>query len=123
MATYIYINDSSGNTWQIGVSDAGILSASSTTTQSPPTYYLNDFATNTTTWQLAITTAGVLETISQTYSSSNPTGIMLISPSGYIWILEVTSSGILETASLIPDEDFWPGSVRPWPDQLTTVWV
>ena len=122
-ATYIYINDSSSNTWQIGVSDAGILSASSTTAQSPATLYLNDFATNSTTWQLAITTSGDLETISQTYSSSNPAGITLISPSGYIWVLQVNSSGILETASFVPDDDFWSCGPAMGCDLNVTVWM
>lgn len=122
MATYIYINDSSSNTWQIGVSDAGILSATSVAQQSPSAINLNDFQTNSTSWLLAITTSGDLETESETYSASYPTSLTLISPSGFIWILQVNSSGILETASFIPEEDFWQVPLEQPCDPTVMVW-
>jgi hypothetical protein len=110
-ATYIYINDSSGNTWQVGVSDAGILSATQVSQQSPPAIYLNDYATNTTTWLLTVTTSGIIGTQQVTYNASYPTGRGLISPSGYSFDLQVSSSGVMSTVSFEPEEEYW----RPAP--------
>jgi hypothetical protein len=121
--TYLYINDSGGNTWQVAVSDGGVLSQDPVSQQSPAAIHLNDAATNSTSWLLAVTTAGVLELQTATYSSAYPTGITLISPSGYIWILETTSSGVLQTWPFAPEEDFLRPPL-PWPpDYPVTVWI
>jgi hypothetical protein len=122
MATYIYINDSGGNTWQIGVSDSGILQSLSVSPQSPTPIYLNDYATNTTSWLLTVTTSGIIGTQQATYNSSYPISQGLSSPSGYSFDLEVNSSGVLSTVSLQPEEEYW--NLRPAPpaDMLATVW-
>jgi hypothetical protein len=122
MATYIYINDSGGNTWQIGVSDSGILSSLSVATQSPAAIYLNDYATNTTTWLLTITTSGIIGTQQATYNASYPVSQGLSSPSGYSVDLQVSSSGVLSTVSFEPEEDYsilW--RMQP-PEMTATVW-
>jgi hypothetical protein len=122
MATYIYINDSSNNTWQIGVSDSGILQSQSVSQQSPSAIYLNDYASNTTSWLVTVTTSGIIGTQQATYNSSYPISQGLSSPSGYSFDLEVNSSGVLSTVSFQPEEEYW----RPVPscsaDLTTTVW-
>jgi predicted secreted protein len=121
LATYIYINDSSNNTWQIGVSDAGILQSQSVSQQSPTAIYLNDYSTNTTSWLLTVTTSGVIGTQQATYNASYPVSQGLSSPSGYSFDLQVSSSGVLSTVSFEPEEEYW----RPAPlcpaDMLATV--
>jgi hypothetical protein len=107
MATYIYINDSGNNTWQVGVSDAGVLSAAPVSAQSPSPVYLNDFVNNTTSWLLAISTQGVLEAVTETYNSTYPTQQSLTSPSGYVFSLAVTPNGVIVAIYFEPDEDFW----------------
>jgi hypothetical protein len=106
MVTYIYINDSGGNTWQVGVSDSGILQSQSVGQQSPAAIYLNDYATNTTSWLLTITTSGIIGTQQVTYNAGYPISQGLSSPSGYSFDLEVNSGGILSTVSFQPEEDY-----------------
>jgi predicted secreted protein len=121
MATYIYINDSGNNTWQVGVSDAGILSSLSVAQQSPAAIYLNDYGTNTTSWLLTITTSGIIGTSQVTYNAAYPTGQGLISPGGYAFNLQVNSSGILRTTAFQPEEEYsllW--SMQP-PEMTVTV--
>jgi hypothetical protein len=122
MATYIYINDSSSNTWQVGVSDSGVLSSLSVAAQSPAAIYLNDYATNTTSWLLTVTTSGIIGTQQATYNALYPVSQGLSSPSGYSFDLQVNSSGILSTVSFQPEEDYsilW--RVQP-PEITATVW-
>lgn len=108
MATYIYINDSSANTWQIGVDDNGILSSSPSGAQTPPAVCLNDYATNTTSWQLSVDTTGRIGTQQVTYSAAYPMGQSLVSPGGYTFTLEVDVNGIINTTSpFLPDDDWW----------------
>jgi hypothetical protein len=123
MATYIYINDSNGNTWQIGVSDAGILSSTQVGQQSPAAIYLNDYATNTTSWLLTVSTSGIIGTQQQvTYNAAYPVSQGLSSPSGYSFDLQVNSSGVLSTVSFEPEEEYWqPAPLCP-ADMLATVW-
>jgi predicted secreted protein len=121
-ATYIYINDSSNNTWQIGVSDSGILQSQSVSQQSPPAIYLNDYASNTTSWLLTVTTSGIIGTQQVTYNAAYPTGQGLISPGGYAFNFRVDSNGILGTVSFPAEEEYslmW--RMQP-PEMMATVW-
>jgi len=92
-ASYIYINDSGANTWQVGIDADGILETTGVAAQSPPTLYLNDFEGPTTTWRLDVATDGVLSTTSQTFDPAKPDAILLAPPSGIACLLKVYANG------------------------------
>jgi len=127
MATYLLINDQNANTWQYGVSDAGVLSPTSVAQQTPAAIYLNDAATNTTSWLLAVALDAQgqphLQRQSQSYNSSYPTAIVLISPSGFVYLLQVNSSGVLSQVGFIADDDFVSIAPATVPEPIVAVWM
>jgi hypothetical protein len=124
LATYIYINDSSSNTWQVGVSDTGVFSAASTSAQTPSPIYLNDYITNSTSWLLTVSTSGVLGATPETYSSGYPQGKGLVSPSGYNYRLVTTQNGVIVALYFEADEDYsWLGPLLQPFDPVVTVYT
>jgi len=96
-ATFLYINDSGGNTWQIGVDDNGILSAISVAAQSPVAIDLNAGGMS---WRLGIGTDGCLSSASEAFNAANPTYVAIASPSGYFYQVRVDNNGILSTTQV-----------------------
>jgi SPP1 family predicted phage head-tail adaptor len=93
----VILNDSGGNSWQLTVSDSGVLAQVPVAAQAAPAFVLNDAGTNTTSWLLGITILGRLDNPPQTYSASNPTSIVLVSPDGSAWSVEIDTEGDLST--------------------------
>lgn len=89
-ASYIYMADSGGHRWQVGVLDGGRfdpLPVGAGTVSAPK---LND-PTAATSWQLVITTAGRLQA-SPIGLSNNPGSVDFVSPSGLLWSLKVSNA-------------------------------
>jgi len=97
-----YLNDSGSNTWQVVVSDAGLLDQIPVSSETPSASTLNDIATNTATWTIGVDTSGELTATNDTYSSGNPTSIPLTSPGGYSFIIIVLANGDIDTRALGP---------------------
>jgi hypothetical protein len=95
MATYVYVNDAGGNTWQVGVNNNGTLDINPVAQQSPAPIYFNDVDSGTTTWQLAITTDGTLGGTPVPADPSQVDFITLQSPAGYFWEIQIHQTGVL----------------------------
>lgn len=96
-ATFVYINDSGANTWQIGVDDNGILSATPVSPITPVALHLNDYATTSASWLLGITTDGNLTTTTATFNAAYPRSVPLISAGSKSFGVCVTTLGLLQT--------------------------
>jgi hypothetical protein len=97
-----YLHDGSGNTWEVVVSDGGVLDQIPVSPETASASTINDVATNTTSWLIGISTTGRLSATSQTYSGSNPTSISVTAPEGGVWQIVINSTGVISTRSLAP---------------------
>jgi hypothetical protein len=127
MPTYIYLNDSGSNTWQLGVFDDGTLDPVPVAPQSPALLYLDDVDTGTTTWLLGITLLGAPDVTPETFNPTQPNFITLESSGGYFWNLKIYADGTLFTSlAPVPSVPGFPcgipGNVTvQGPEQLLTI--
>ena len=99
-STYLYVNDPSANTWQIGVTDDGILTTQAVAPQSPQPLYLNGYDAGNTSWRVgATTTDGFLTTTPVGYSAAYSIYQSLISSGGFLYYIGVAQDGILDTVT------------------------
>jgi hypothetical protein len=98
--TPIYLQSPNGSVWQIGVTDAGLLTTNATAIPlfAIQTIKLTD-PTLATTWQVGVTNAGLLTTTSVTLDLTQPTVFPIVSSTkATMWNLGVTTIGLLQTA-------------------------
>ena len=97
-ATYYYINDAGGNTWQLGVTDDGILTTEATSVQAPPALNMNGASYGDTSFYIGVTTVdGYLTTTPVTYNAAYPIYKPLFSPGGLLFYIGIDQDGILDT--------------------------
>lgn len=89
-----------GGLWQVGVTDAGLLTTTSISSGmvTPELEFLNDWETNTTTWQVVVTNLGLLQAVAATFVATEENTITMVSAGGSkVWNLQVTTAGLLQT--------------------------
>ena len=94
-STYIVLQDSLGQFWQIGVTTYGQLMPPAPGGNQVQNNFINDAATNSTTWQLTVTPTGTLVPMQIAYSPSVPSSINLIDSDGVIWTVHISVYGTL----------------------------
>lgn len=105
--SFLFLNDTSGQTWKVGVLDVGELDQAVQVpheTSSPST--ING---PNTSWLVGITTNGKVTTTAQTFNNANPTFIAMESPSFIVFHLQVADDGELYMVAQLGS----PGSGSP----------
>lgn len=100
MPTYLYLQDSSNNVWQVGVNDSGNI----TTTQGSGTVsspIIKDFQSGLTAWQIGIATNGSLTSTSVAMQGGLQNEIPLLSnPSNKLFGLLILANGMIQVTQL-----------------------
>ena len=95
--TIYTFQDSSGNAWNVSITDTGLFQVVPSGNTAYSTIYLNDPA-NLTTWQLGVSTLGQLITNPATFSPTVSTSFIMNSSTGQSkWVIQVTNLGLLQS--------------------------
>lgn len=95
--TVITLADANGVLWDVGVTDAGLLTSVSGSANAAQTLFLNDVG-DTTTWQVGISITGLLTATSVAHVAGGTNNIPLVSSGGsHNWLLEITAAGLYQT--------------------------
>lgn len=94
MPTPLILLDTSTQAWQVGVTNAGLLTTTAIAGTAPAFVLIND-TTLTTTWQLKVLTSGMLQIVATT-SQVAPLSYLLQAPNTALWSVRV-NNGFLQT--------------------------
>lgn len=90
------LQDANGNFWNLGITDAGILTTTPIVAGVPSILQINDLL-DTTSWQIGVTITGVLTTTAIALNPALPEQLLISSSGTFQYELLVTSLGILQT--------------------------
>ena len=91
----IYLTDSDDQTWQIGVTNAGLLISTAVSLTGPTFILINDTSL-ATTWMLQILTTGNLQVVAASSPTTAPYAYYITAPNGQTWTMRV-NNGLLQT--------------------------